>query len=135
MAPKINYPKGRGPRIHPAFVAKRTPFGDFSPESGRRQCVSISKQTQKRCRCAAVQGAMQCRVHGGLAVVLSVLKRRKVKVYRAVRQGAARRLLFVAGLEAPEGCRIPDGVKGVARGRFVEAYRNRANGWIVQENG
>lgn len=130
QAPRINYPKGVKP-IPPAMAAKRTPWTVFSPESNRRQCVSISKHSQRRCRCPAVQGADQCRVHGGLAIVLSKLKRQKIKVMRPARLSQARRLLFAAGLEAPEGCRVPDDVKGVARGRFVEAYRNRLSGWTV----
>jgi hypothetical protein len=48
------------------MLAKRTKFGDFSPGSGRRQCIAIARSTGQRCRRDAVQGSQRCRSHGGV---------------------------------------------------------------------
>ncbi len=129
-APFIRYPKGAGPGAHAAFLAKRTAFNDFSPGSGRRQCVAIAKGSGDRCRNNAVQGAERCRTHKGIAPAIRNLKRDHGadKVRRLVHKHKAREALFAIGLKpAPEGLEVKaNAVQGVKRGRLFEAYRNRA---------
>jgi hypothetical protein len=125
--PYRTYPKGGGPGVHAAFVAKRTAFGDFSPGSGRRQCVSIAKHTGERCRRDAVQGANQCRTHKGISPALYKLRQERGPHVQRLDTGAtARRALCAIAFDA-----APDGFSGeapnaTARGRLYEAFRNRA---------
>ena len=125
--PYLNYPKGGGPGLNALFVARRTAFGDFSPGSGRRQCVSIAKHSGERCRRDAVQGAAQCRVHKGISPALAKLRReRGAHVQRLDISATARRALCAIAFDA-----APEGFSGkacgaTARGRLYEAYRNRA---------
>lgn len=44
----------------------RTPWTDFSPESGRLQCKAVARSTGERCKIAAIQGRECCRMHGGM---------------------------------------------------------------------
>jgi hypothetical protein len=109
--------------------AKRTPFNDFSPESGRRQCVSIAKMTGKRCGCAAIPGADRCRVHKGISPAIRNLRRDSDRpIHRATNDLVARMTLCAVGYgPEPEGLEsVLDGVHGSLRGRLIEAYQNRA---------
>jgi len=129
--PYKNYPRGAGPGIHDAMKAKRTAFGDFSPGTGRRQCVSISKGSGERCRRDAVQGADQCKTHKGISIALRRLRRDLGPHVQRVDRGAMakRALCSIAFGEAPEGFSLDGWTGGGAAslGRLIEAYRNRAS--------
>ena len=124
-----NYPRGAGPGIHDAMKAKRTAFGDFSPGTGRRQCVSISKGSGERCRRDAVQGADQCLTHKGISPALLRLRRERGDCVQRVSTGHLVRaaLCKIAFSPPPDG--FPQGrtARGaVSLGRLREAYLNRA---------
>jgi len=124
-APFKRYPKGGGPGVNPAMLAKRTPFNDFSPGSGRRQCERI-KANGERCRCNAVQGATTCRVHAGLGGAMRAAKLADKRVRRSANGGQARRSLAMVALDAlAEGETFDgEGVGLITIGRYVEARAN-----------
>lgn len=133
---KINHP-GKG-TAWPAFVAKRTAFNDFSPESNRRQCAAI-KRNGDRCGNNAVQGVSVCRMHRGTAGAFEKLRSVRPETKRSVSGTAGRKALAALALvQAPEGLDVstlPAGqgpVDGrgpgqglVALGRAYEAFLNR----------
>lgn len=65
LPPRTCYPKGPDcPAVMgPLMLSRRSSFGDFSPGTGRRQCVALSKGSGARCRNDAVQGCERCRFH------------------------------------------------------------------------
>jgi hypothetical protein len=112
------------------MLARRTAFGDFSPGSGRRQCVSIAKSTGERCKRDAVNGADHCRTHRGVRTALARLKRRLGDKAQRVDNGAqARRALCAIVFQgAPGGLKLERNGRGApSLGRLFEAYRNRAS--------
>lgn len=126
-APLRSYPKGGGPGVNDAFLARRSAFGDFSPGSGRRQCRAIAKSTGEQCRCDAVQGAFVCRKHRGIASAFVNAKRKDSRIQRSNNVGESRRTLAsLAFMDTPEGLKVERiDTQTVARGRLFEAWRNR----------
>jgi hypothetical protein len=121
------YPKGAGPGIHAALVAKRTAFGDFSLGSGRRQCVSIAKGSGERCKRDAVQGAARCKTHKGIAPAIRNLRReRGACVQRASKGVFARRALCAIAFGPTPNPDLSSKRGPTSLGRLYEAYQNRA---------
>lgn len=135
--PRWRKPLNKYPKIVGAgfatMVARRRPFGDFSPESGLRQCVAIAKSTAAQCRQVAMQGSDFCRLHGGKSYLEKRAKAFNPKaelecspacIARRVKASIA----FAPGAEAEfRGIPIPHNrVRFVAeRAKILEAWRNR----------
>lgn len=115
------------------MVARRRPFGDFSPESGLRQCAKIAKSTGARCRGAAVQGSDFCRVHGGKSYLEKRAKafnpKAEIETTKStIRRRTLAKIAFSPGTDA-ELCGIGIPYKAVRfvadRAELLEAWRNR----------
>lgn len=131
IAPLFSHPGN--PATFPATLARRTAFGCFTPDSGRRQCQGVARSTGKRCGCDAVTGSEYCHLHGGARF----LERRAQEWNPGARLApgrnkAGRRLLAAIGAgELPEGFPSHVGriavseLSSTARGRLVEAWLNR----------
>jgi hypothetical protein len=120
-------PRGHGPKAPDAsaMLAKRTPFGTFTPESGRRQCVAVAKATGERCGNAALRGSDHCRLHGGHRAAMARAPEGSVSAIagrHAVRQGLAK---IGASEPLPPVSPVPP-LSPIDRGKLVEAWRNRA---------
>lgn len=125
-APFIPYPKGGGPGVNAAMLARRTSFGDFSPASGRRQCESIARISGERCRNDCVIGASTCRVHKGIRAAYWKAKALDPRVMRSKVQAGRRSIAALAYGHAPDGLDMAQAPTGIiARGAFFEAFRNR----------
>lgn len=114
-----------------AMLARRSSFGDFTPGNGRTQCGAIAKSTGLRCRKDAIGGTARCEAHKGIAAAMAKARARGERLVRATRNYPARAMLYVAGLDEPEGFRSD--AKGVERGRLVEAFKNAQALKIVTE--
>jgi hypothetical protein len=104
--------------MHAATLARRTPFGDFSEGSGRRQCRCIARSTGERCRRDAVQGVTACQSHGGLAGAITTARKRDPAFRRASNTTAAREALAamaLAGLAAGTVGEPGDGLAAIGR--------------------
>jgi hypothetical protein len=144
-------PNWRAPRKQPHAgnpedirhaLAKRTSFGDFTPGSGRRQCVSVAKGTGERCRKDCVAGRERCHMHGGTRLMQGRVKPGDVVVRRS---GARMHYASVGALEEAYSEGLPrvvgsvsvDDLSAGSRGKIIEAWRNRAldpgNWRLVQE--
>ena len=123
-------PTGR--RVPQAMLARRTSFGDFSEGSGRVQCGAIAKGAGRRCKRDAIGGTARCKAHGGITAALAKARHKGERPIVA-NSSAARKMLFAAGLDTPEGF-VCDGSIGIEKGRKVEAYKNALTVRIVSKN-
>jgi hypothetical protein len=128
-----NYPKGGGPGLNAAFLAKRTPFGCFAEGSGRRQCQGIARSTGLQCRDVAVQDARYCRKHGGMTWALRKAQAQNPNAQRSQCKRTLRDAMARAGAEPPPegfpersatGFQFSD-LNLVQRGKVYHRFKNR----------
>jgi hypothetical protein len=76
-------------------------FGSLPDEY---RCIAIAKITGERCRCAALQGAKHCRVHGGHWTAVRVQREAIGEGFQSTAALRAGRAMFAAiGAQNPGG--------------------------------
>jgi hypothetical protein len=116
---------------HPARLPEpRTAFGDFSPGSGRVQCIAIARSGQQ-CRKDALHGSTCCGSHGGHKIAYKSLAQGLL----STRSGIGSTRSGLAKLSTVE--RYPIGeawsLSPVERGKRIEMARNRKLGFTVRK--